>query len=111
MFAVIESTNAGLFARRHWLRNISAGVIVGVVARVARGVGIVVAAAVVVPAMDEKNASFVSLAASTMNSEAPRMAQFTVIKGRNTPSALYRAGMNLSRNISRICTMAAITPI
>jgi SulP family sulfate permease len=32
VFAVIESTNAGLFARRHWLRNISAGVIVGVVA-------------------------------------------------------------------------------
>jgi SulP family sulfate permease len=32
VFAIIESTNAGLFARRHWLRNISAGVIVGVVA-------------------------------------------------------------------------------
>lgn len=32
MFAVVESTKAGLFGRRHWLRNISAGVIVGVVA-------------------------------------------------------------------------------
>jgi sulfate permease, SulP family len=32
VFAVVESTKAGLFGRRHWLRNISAGVIVGVVA-------------------------------------------------------------------------------
>ncbi len=46
-----------------------------------------------------------------MNSEPAMITQFTVISGRNTPSALYSAGMYLSRNISRICTIAAITPM
>lgn len=32
MFALIESYRAGLFARKYWLRNIAAGVVVGIVA-------------------------------------------------------------------------------
>ena len=39
------------------------------------------------------------------------MAQFTVIRARKLPRALYRAGTYLSRNISRICTLAAMTPM
>ena len=41
----------------------------------------------------------------------PRMAQFTVINGRKIPSALYSGGKKRSRTISKICTMAAITPM
>ena len=46
-----------------------------------------------------------------MNSEPPRMAQFTVISGRKIPKRVVKRRENLSSTISRICTIAAITPI
>ena len=45
------------------------------------------------------------------NKATPNTAQFVVIKGRKIPRALYKAGTYLSRNISRICTMAAMMPM
>ena len=48
---------------------------------------------------------------STMNKLPARIAQLTVINGRKIPSALYRLGTYRSRNISKIWTRAAITPI
>ena len=48
---------------------------------------------------------------SIINNEAPRIAQLTVINGKNCPKALYKAGTYLSKNISSICTLAAITPM
>jgi hypothetical protein len=46
-----------------------------------------------------------------MNREAPKIAQFTAIKGRKIPSEAYRAGAYLSKAISTTCTLAAIVPI
>ncbi len=40
-----------------------------------------------------------------------KIAQFTVISGRWCPMPFSRAGTNLSKNISKICTKAAITPM
>lgn len=45
----------------------------------------------------------------TMKSEPPRMAQFTVIKGRNIPRELYNDGEYFSTTISTNCTIAAMT--
>ena len=45
---------------------------------------------------------------SCMNSEQPKIAQFTAISGRKMPSAEYKAGLNFSITISKICTMAAM---
>ncbi len=39
----------------------------------------------------------------------PRIAQLVVIRGKNTPSAWYRAGLTFLRMISTICTRDAIT--
>ena len=47
----------------------------------------------------------------TINNDPPRIAQFTVIKGRNIPSELYKAGENFSMIISTNCTIEAITAI
>ena len=44
-----------------------------------------------------------------MNSDDPRIAQFTAIKGRNIPSEPYKAGDAFSMIISTNCTIAAIT--
>ncbi len=45
----------------------------------------------------------------TMNNEPPKMAQFTVIKGRKIPKELYKDGENFSMTISTNCTIDAIT--
>ena len=44
-----------------------------------------------------------------MNSEPPKIAQFTAISGRKIPSWLYSAGANFSTTISTSCTNEAIT--
>ena len=46
-----------------------------------------------------------------MNKEAPRIAQFTAIRGRKIPSELYNEGENFSIIISTNCTIDAITAI
>lgn len=45
----------------------------------------------------------------TINREPPKMAQFTVINGRNIPSELYSAGEVFSITISTNCTIDAMT--
>src|SRR5690606_11866620 len=46
-----------------------------------------------------------------MNNEPPKIAQFTVIKGKNIPNELYREGENFSTTISTNCTNAAMVEI
>ena len=48
---------------------------------------------------------------STMRSDAPRMAQFTAMSGRNTPREAWSAGKWRSRTISTTCTVAAMVPM
>ena len=47
----------------------------------------------------------------TLFRATPSTAQFVVISGRYTPRALYNEGTNFFKNISTICTSAAITRI
>lgn len=47
----------------------------------------------------------------TINSDPPKMAQFTVISGKKIPRELYNAGENFSTTISTNCTIDAITAI
>ena len=44
-----------------------------------------------------------------INNDAPNIAQFTAISGKNIPSALYNAGANFSTIISNNCTIEATT--
>jgi hypothetical protein len=46
-----------------------------------------------------------------MNSDAPRMAQFTAMSGRKMPSVACSVGTYRSSVISTICTLAAIVPM
>jgi hypothetical protein len=46
-----------------------------------------------------------------MNSDPPRMAQFTAMSGRKMPSVAYSAGTYRSSVISTICTIAAMVPM
>ena len=47
----------------------------------------------------------------TLVMATPSTAQLVVIRGRDTPSASYKEGMDFRRNISTNCTSAAITRI
>lgn len=47
----------------------------------------------------------------TINKEAPRIEQFTVMSGRKIPNWLYKAGEDFSTTISTNCTNAAIVDI
>jgi len=47
----------------------------------------------------------------TINNDAPKIEQFTVIRGKKIPSWLYKAGEAFSTTISTNCTKAAIVEI
>lgn len=47
----------------------------------------------------------------TMKRELPKIAQFTVIKGKKMPNELYSVGEDFSMTISTNCTIAAIVEI
>ena len=55
--------------------------------------------------------TFTSLSSVTFINATPKTAQFEVINGRYTPSALYSEGENLFTKISTSCIKAAITKI
>ena len=48
---------------------------------------------------------------SCINNDAPMIAQFTAINGKNMPKELYKEGKNFSTTISTNCTIAAMTAI
>ena len=61
------------------------------------------------PAVPLRTLSGKSYPSCTFTSTTPRTAQLVVIRGRKTPSALYRAGTSFFRNISTTWTMEAMT--